>query len=554
MMAENISFRPRSEHMKPVKKISLLCLCTLLLTGLLLPVKAEAADYKFNMSYIYFGGSSEYTGLVDKTQNSLNEVSPNYFALKSDGSLVLTAALNASFINDMHQRGIAVVPYLSNDWSRTVGKAALRNREQLSLSLAEAVTDNDLDGVNIDIENVTSSEKAAYVDFIRLLRLLLPDKRIVVSVAANPWGISTGWQGSYDYAGLAEYCDYLMMMTYDEHYCGGPAGPISSLSYIEDSIEYALSVIPKEQLVLGLPFYGRIWSDTGGHPNGYGVSNAAITQYISRYGGTVRFDPTSKSAKAVITIKPEDKKPVIGGKALEAGTYTIWYENEQSIKTKLELIAKFDIKGTGSWCLGQETSNTWDYYKLWLNNCTFTDIETSWAKDYILDAYMNSYITGFSSESFAPDAPLTRAQAVAVLVRKLGLSPVLEPSYAFDDCVGNWAQPYIETARKYGMVGGVGGNLFAPDRPIARTEMTVLLRNAIALQTYGGDTPFTDLAPVVFLLPAAGDAAVIDDVLSEYSDSETPAEAVTRAEMTVLLAKIPDTDALPGAMAKYVPV
>lgn len=554
MMPENIPFCLRSEDMKPAKKITVLLLCALLLTELFLPVKAAAADYKFNMSYIYFGGSSEYTGLVDRTQNSLNEVSPNYFALESDGSLVLTSALNTAFIDDMHQRHIAVVPYLSNDWSRSVGKAALRNREQLALSLAEAVNDYGLDGVNIDIENVTASERAAYVDFVRLLRLRLPEKRLVVSVAANPRGISTGWQGSYDYAGLAEYCDYLMMMTYDEHYCGGPAGPISSLSYIEDSIEYALSVIPKEQLVLGLPFYGRIWSDTGGHPNGYGVSNATISQYISRYGGTVQFDPTSKSAKAVITIKPEDQKPVIGGKALEAGTYTIWYENEQSIKTKLELIAKYDIKGTGSWCLGQEPSNTWDYYKLWLNNCTFKDIETSWAKDFILDAYMNNYITGFSSESFAPDAPLTRAQAVAVLVRKLGLSPSIDPSYTFDDCVGGWAQPYVETARKHGMVGGVGGNLFAPDRPITRAEMTVLLRNAIALQTYGGDSPFTDLAPVAFLLPDAGDAAVIDAVLSENTASETPADAVTRAEMTVLLAKMPDADALPGAMAEYVPV
>ena len=56
--------------------------------------------------------------------------------------------------------------------------------------------------MNIDIENVTSGDRDAYTDFVRLLRDLLPaDKSIVVSVAGNPWGISTGWLGSYDYAG-----------------------------------------------------------------------------------------------------------------------------------------------------------------------------------------------------------------------------------------------------------------------------------------------------------------------------------------------------------------
>ena len=62
-------------------------------------------------------------------------------------------------IADMHSRGIAVVPFLTNDWSRSVGKAALSNREQLSDSIAEAVSFYELDGVNIDIENVTVNER-----------------------------------------------------------------------------------------------------------------------------------------------------------------------------------------------------------------------------------------------------------------------------------------------------------------------------------------------------------------------------------------------------------
>ena len=277
--------------MKTARKFVMFGICLAVVLSVLAPLTAQAAEYRFNMSYIYFGSSSDYTKLVDDTQNSLSEVAPNYFALDADGNLALTSTVSRDFISDMHSRGITVVPYLTNDWSRTVGKAALAGRETLARDLADAVVLYDLDGLNIDIENVTSAEREAYVDFTRLLRALLPpEKTIAVSVAANPWGLDTGWQGSYDYAGLSEYCDYLMIMAYDEHYYGGPAGPISSLSFIDKSLKYAVSVVPKEKIVLGLPFYGRIWSDNGGHPNGYGVSNTMIAQLVKNYGGTVYTD------------------------------------------------------------------------------------------------------------------------------------------------------------------------------------------------------------------------------------------------------------------------
>jgi spore germination protein YaaH len=527
--------------LKKALKIGLLSICFAILAFLFLGTKAQAVEYKFNMSYIFFSNASSYTGLVDSTQNSLNEVSPNYFELGTDGSLKLTSTVSAEFVNDMHDRGITVVPFLTNNWSRVTGKAALNDRENLAKSLLDAVTLYNLDGVNIDIENVTVNERDAYVDFVRLLRELLPDgKTIVVSVAANPWGISTGWQGSYDYAGLAQYCDYLMIMAYDEHYYGGPAGPVSSLPFIDKSLKYAVSVIPKEKVVLGLPFYGRIWADNGGFPNGYGLTNSKIAQLVRNYGGTVRLDPASKSAKAVITVTPGEAKPVVGGQALEAGTYTIWYESENAIKEKLKLVTKYDIKGTGSWALGQEPSNTWNYYKLWLNNCTFSDIETNWAKDYIMNAYLNHWVSGTGADNFSPDEPLTRAQAAVILVRRLGVTPALDPACSFDDCTGHWAQAYIETARKLQIISGTGANLFDPDRPVTRQELAVMLNNILTYQNISLVNTFTDVTqsgnPWSYDAVEALSAA---SVLTGFDDGTfRPSDGVTRAEMTVFVARM----------------
>jgi spore germination protein YaaH len=542
--------------LKKLKKIIIMGICVSIISSLFTGLKAKAAEYKFNMSYIFFSDASEYTQLVDNTQDSLNEVSPNYFSLNDNGGLVLTSTVRADFVADMHNRGIKVVPFLTNDWSRSVGEAALNNRTALSKSLADAVSVYNLDGVNIDIENVTQTQRANYIDFVRLLRAQLPmGKEIVVSVAANPYNWTTGWQGSYDYTALSAYCDYLMVMAYDEHYYGGPSGPISSLSYIDKSIQYALSYVPKEKIVLGLPFYGRIWSNSGGFPDGYGVTNAKIAQLVKNYGGSVQVDTSSQSTRAVITISPGDAKPIIGGQALDAGTYTIWYESEKSIKAKLELISKYDIKGTGSWALGQETGNTWTYYKLWLNNCTFSDIQNNPAKNYILDAYMKKLIDGCTSAAFSPDEPLTRAQAATIIVRWLGLAVQANPSYSFDDCVGSWAESYLETARKYNIIMGIGGNLFAPDKPVTREEIAVMMNRALIYQSKGSVSTAPNVTDVsntrfnnnVQALGANGSVTVL------LCATLQPHTTITRADAVVFFAQLPSPASLPSGQPINLP-
>lgn len=442
---------------------------------------------RFNMSYVYFGNSSIYTGLVDNTKGSLDEISPSYFDLEEDGTLKITAAMDEDFITDMHVRGIKVVPFLSNHWDQVKGIKALDNREQLALQLAAAIEEYNLDGVNVDIENVTHNEAAAYVDLVRLLREKLPPgKSVSVAVAVNPYGIIEGWQASYDYTALAQYSDYLMLMAYDEHYQGyvnnpGSApGPVAGYKFVEDSIKAALKEVPSDKLMLGVPFYGRLWK-RGDSYGGYGISNYMVEDMIREYKGTVIYDYTKKSPRAVITIGAADKKPVVFGKKLEAGTYDIWFENEASIKRKLELVEKYNLKGTGSWSLGQETKSTWDYYSMWLDGIYFGDIQSHWAKSSILTALDLGWMKGMSSAVWAPDAPMTRAQAATLLVRVLdiGKSAQSADEPVFADTQGHWACAEIEAAFHYGLVEGIGDGKFAPEAVLSREQMAMMLYRII---------------------------------------------------------------------------
>lgn len=518
-----------------------ICLIIILTLTLNFGISANAKDYKYNMSYIYYGNADYFAQQVSDTQNSMNEVSPDYFSLDSSGNLVITQDTSLSFVQNMHSGNVLVSPYLTNDWDQAKGIAALNNADKLSNDIAAAVTKYNLDGIDIDIENVTPNERSAYVNFAKLLREKLGSTKVIsVAVAANPYGTNSGWAGSYDYAGLAKYCDYLMIMAYDESYYGSAPGPVASIGTVEKSVKYALSVVPKDKIVLGLPFYGRMWSSSGGAPYGYGVSNSTIESLIKNYSGTVSVDSSSMAACATITVKETDTKPIIAGKALTAGTYIIWFSNEQSIKASLELVTKYDLKGTGSWSLGQETDDTWDYYKLWLNGCTFDDIQNSWAKSYILTAFMNSWMEGMSSNTFAPDAPMTRAQAAAILVRMLNLTPDTGSSSSFDDCKGNWAEGYINTARAHNIVSGIGDNLFSPDSPVTREELARMLNNILGYTNGSSATAFNDVSKENNSWSYdAINALSEQNIITGYSDgSFKPQNDVTRAEMTAMIARI----------------
>lgn len=475
-----------------MKKIITAILTVLLTLGSV--IRADAAS-RYNMSYIYFGNTSTYYQHVESTQDSLDEISPNYFNIRTGGSLDLSAGVDTRFIAEMHKKGIKVIPFLSNHWDRAKGIKALQNREQLSAQIAAAVDYYNLDGVNVDIENVTETERAIYTDFVRLLRSRLPEgKTIAVAVAANPWGLTKGWQGSYDYSALARYSDYLMIMAYDESYTGGPAGPVASYSFVESTIKKALTLVPKEKLVLGIPFYGRYWKN-GAAQGGYGLSNKEVEKLVNNYNGKVYFDNNKKSPYAVVTIRANDVKPTISGTKLDAGTYTIWFENETSIKYKLELVNKYDLKGTGSWSLGQETKDKWDYYSLWLNGYYFEDIRGHWAKDSIVSMALKRWMIGFSTRLFAPDRSLSRAEAAAILVRAIGLTSKNTGGTSFSDINGHWAKNEIEIASQYGIVVGTGNGKFSPDKLISRQEIAVMLDRVLDKleEVNVMDNPYSDI-------------------------------------------------------------
>lgn len=490
------------------------------------------ANERYAMSYVYYGTGEAQLESVSAAEDTLSVVSPSYFNISADGGLSL-GGISETFIKKMHASGIEVVPFLSNHWDRASGEKALDNRETLAQEIASAVAKYNLDGVNVDIENVTAEYREKYTAFVRRLRELLPkDKEVSVAVAANPWGLSTGWTGSYDYAALAEISDHLFIMAYDEHYQGGEAGAVASLDFAEKSIQYALTQAPAEKIVLGIPFYGRIW---GGTLSGYGVSLQKIESYAAQYETEIQYDTDTMTPVMRLTIKEGETGPKIGGKTLSAGVYTIHYENADSIKAKLALASKYNLKGAGNWSAGQETEDVWDYYELWLNGKYFSDITNHFAKDEILQVTADGVMTGQTDTLFAPAAPMTRAEAAAVCTRLLDLTG---GDAAFSDVPEtHWAHDAIQKVERAGIMIGYPDGSFHPEEAISRAEMTKLLARMVE-KTYGEDKTFSDVPDSHWAKEEIAALARMG-VLSGYPDSTfRPDNKINRGEAAVILQRI----------------
>jgi spore germination protein YaaH len=503
--------------------------------------ESNAAQGTFNMSYLFFGGPSTYTSQVNKTGETMNVVAPSYFHINEDGSLDVTD-LQAAFITEMHEQGKKVVPFLSNDFDQALGEKAIDQRDAIIEQLVTSIKANDLDGIQLDIENVGASYRDKYTDLVTKLREQLPSPlEVSVAVAANPTGATTNWIGLYDYKALAAVSDYLMVMTYDESYPGDPTpSPVASLPFVEKSIQYALTQAPASKIVLGIPLYGRYWNQDPAS-NGAGIPNKSVAKLVAQYGGTVRYDAASQSPVASFTIGATDPKASVNGKELTAGSYTVWYDNEQSLKVKLALVGKYHLKGTGSWSLNQEADDTWSYFKLWADGFYFSDVQKHWAQADVLNVANRGWMLGTAEGVFAPDAALTRAEAATIIVRALGIESVAASGSAtFKDVPAtHWASQNIAIAQQNGLMQGISNDRFAPDQSMTREQMSMLLSRALKLSTpaSGAAMKFTDVPADSW--SAGAIAAMSSNSLVDGFAGGTfrPSASLTRGEMAALLSR-----------------
>jgi hypothetical protein len=299
--------------------------------------------------------------------------------------------------------------------------------------------------------------------------------------------------------------------------------------------------------VLGIPFYGRFWNGQAAF-NGAGIPNELASTLAAKYGGTETYDVSSQSMRSEFTIRANDPPTTVFGQTLPNGNYTLWYETERSIKAKLELVQKYQLKGTGSWSLNQASADTWSYYNIWANGHYFTDLQNHWSQHETTEIANKGWMVGISATQFAPDQPLTRAQASVIMARVLANNSTFIKTQMdttpihFNDVPNDyWAFTAITSMAKSGFLTGESNQLFAPDAPMTREEISFLLSRILKLQASTTTiSPFSDVALTRWSYPAIA-ALSANQILFGYDGgSFHPEEQISRAQMAALLFRIQD--------------
>ncbi len=285
----------------------------------------------------------------------VNVVSPTWFELIDEKGNIRSKA-DASYSSWARSKGIQVWGLFSNGFEPDRTQTALASYETRALMiqqlLAYAKTFK-LQGINIDFENVYTKDKENLVQFMREMTPLMHEQNLVVSIDVTPKSNSEMWSLFLDRQRLGSIVDFMMVMAYDEHWAASPvSGSVSSLSWSENSIKRILEEdgVPASKLILGIPYYSRIWTEEPNGKDGIKVSSKSVGM------DTVQKLIKEKKLKPVFSANTgQQYVEYKEGNALKK----IWIEDAASIKARAELAKKYNLAGVASWRRGFESTEIW---------------------------------------------------------------------------------------------------------------------------------------------------------------------------------------------------
>lgn len=307
----------------------------------------DDSQNKINLTWDYMSyESSKFKG--GKIEG-LDVLSPTWFSL-SDSNGTVKSIANKEYVDFAHQNGYKVWALVSNDFDKERTSQFLKSsdaRKVMIDSLINFAIQYNLDGINVDFENMKIEDRDLFSEFVRELSLQTDKKNIVLSVDVTVITLKSNWSECYDRETLSQYVDYVAVMTYDQHWSTSPeSGSVAQLSWVETEIAEILNQVPNDKLLLGLPFYSRLWKEVNGSVTSKTISMEVAQSLIKENNASKVWDKTSGQYYAEYTI--------------DDAIYKIWVEDAKSIELKSDLVEKYSLAGVGSWRYGFETQDIWN--------------------------------------------------------------------------------------------------------------------------------------------------------------------------------------------------
>ena len=309
---------------------------------------------KINLVWDYYSESAKAPNREGEEIKGVNVVSPAFFSIDSDGKIIDNVGeAGKKYVQWAHENNMKVWPMFSNNSKRETTSKILNNaetREQLVELIITFIDEYNLDGINLDFENMNQEDKNVYSRLIIELAPRLKDKGKILSVDVTAPDGDPTWSLCFDRNLIGHVADYVIFMAYDQYGATSPKeGTTAGWNWISKNLEKFIGTqeeVPAEKLILGIPLYTRLWTEKeGSNPNSK-VVNVKDVENVLPENLDKQWDNELKQNYVEYKENGTTKK--------------MWIEDEESIKEKIKLAVDNKLAGIAFWEKDREYKGFWE--------------------------------------------------------------------------------------------------------------------------------------------------------------------------------------------------
>ncbi|PYG84359.1 spore germination protein [Ruminiclostridium sufflavum DSM 19573] len=293
--------------------------------------------------------------VLRKTLPYLTYLSIFSYQVKPDGSL--TSIEDTPLISAARAAGAAPIMVITNikeggSFDSDLAHTILNDTEvqnKLIDNVTKTLKAKGYRGLDIDFEYIYADDREKYNDFLRKIVSVLRPLGYTIATAVAP-KISADQPGvlyqGHDYPVHGALVDHVIIMTYEWGFTYGPPMAVAPLNQVRRVINYAVTAIPRQKILMGIPNYGYDWTlpyEKGTAARA--LSNPGAVELAYEVGANIQYDPIAQS--------PFFRYYKSGRQ------HEVWFEDARSILAKLKLVNEYKLGGVSYWTIGRYFPQNW---------------------------------------------------------------------------------------------------------------------------------------------------------------------------------------------------
>lgn len=282
-------------------------------------------------------------------------LSPFMYSMREDGTITdlqEEGLIEAAQLNEVLPL-LVLTNFRNSEFDSDLAASVLRNpevQETLITNLLAEMKAKGYSGLNIDFEYIYPEDRENYNNFLRRVVQRLHPEGFSVSTAVAPKE-RADQEGllyeAHDYRAHGEIVDFVVLMTYEWGWAGGRPWAIAPINKVRDVLDYAVTEIPPEKILMGVPLYGRDWRipwEEGTFART--VSPKEAVDLAARYGVAIQYDETYQSPFFQYTDENGQR-------------HEVWFEDARSMQVKYDTVKQYGLRGISYWVLGNPFPQNW---------------------------------------------------------------------------------------------------------------------------------------------------------------------------------------------------